>query len=149
MEIARPKKRIALVIILVGILIILIGSVSPIVWDIFDEPHSFLNNLTMFFVLIALLLSIAVLVFYSVSTKSRQVERRISILLLIISILFLLIGTVSIVAVTAAIINKEPFGPGLYVMYVGVLLFFAGSIIYLRETKRFANEIESMEAQTE
>jgi hypothetical protein len=150
MEIARPKRRIAHAIILMGAFIILIGSITPIAYDLEGEAHNFLNNLTGFLILIALLLVVVVLVFYSAFSRSSQIERFMSILLSILAILFLLTGTVFVVAVTAAIIDNEPgWGPGLYIMYVGVLLFFTGSILNIRENRKLIKGIEPMGVRPE
>jgi predicted membrane channel-forming protein YqfA (hemolysin III family) len=133
----KSKKKITHALILLGALIILIGSITPIAYDLENEPHSFSNNLAALIILIALLFFIGILVLYSAFTKSAQIQRRMSILLLVLSILLLIIGTVSVVAVTAAIIDNEPgWGPGLYIMYVGILIFFIGSIINHQENRK-------------
>lgn len=52
----------------------------------------------------------------------------------------MLTGTVFVIAITAAIIdNEQPgFGPGIYVIYLGTLSIFIGSIINLRRSKRLS-----------
>jgi glucan phosphoethanolaminetransferase (alkaline phosphatase superfamily) len=133
------RRRKDFLIIVIGVLSILIGSVVPISYDLWGDPHSFLNNNKALAVLIALLLLIVFLAIYSIFFKDCNVVRRMSIVLLILSILLIVVGIVFTIAWTAAIINKEfGFGPGLYIMFIGSLFIFIGSIMNFRKNKKLA-----------
>lgn len=70
MEILKPRRNIGIILILLGSLIILIGSITPWVYDLFGEAHSLLNNPVAFLVWIAVLLIVVIL-----SIDPRFIER--------------------------------------------------------------------------
>lgn len=134
---ASWKRRKGLILVVAGALLYIAGSIMPGMYDNWGNPGSFLNNPKALAVLIAIILIAPIAAIYSELTKRVRVARFLAIILLVYSIILTVIGSIFILAWTIALISKEfRFAPGLYFMYLGIIMLLAGSIMHFRRVRK-------------
>jgi len=134
---ASWKRRKDLLLITTGSFLVLAGSMIPCTYDYWGDPRSFLNNPKVMAMLIGTVFFTLCVATGSVLAGSKGKAKGLALLLLILAIIYTLVGSVSIVAWTMAIIGKEVrFAPGLYIMYLGIIVLLVGSIKHFRRMRR-------------
>lgn len=130
------NRRRGLILIVVGTLLFIAGSMIPWLHVYWGDSGSLLNNPKVLAIFVSIILICPIVAIYSELTSGIRAARMLVIILLAYSIILTIIGSVVIVAWTMAIIDKEfSFAPGLYIIYLGIITLLVGSINHFRRMR--------------